>query len=398
MFRYIFVLLAFCLVSTPCFSADNEPSLIDLFGEETAQNQAETPKVEQPAAQPTDSATVAAEKPEKVDDAGIFSFLNFSFLRKKEKAQEFVRKENEPQENYLDRMTRLAEEDGDVEAALTLGYMYLYGENGVEADDAKAFKYYELAAAKDDIVALNNLGSLYFSGVGTNRDIEKAAALFKRAAELGNSEAAVNLAFIYLTARGGTDATTRSEVVRLFSQAAEGGNTTAQYMLGMIYYNGFGVTKNDDKAFIYLKKAASTFDEAQYQLGLRYMNAEGTPRNYGNAVKYLAHAANQGHVPSMIWLGDILSAGVNYPKNEVDAYVWYNVASVYDAASAAEKRDALEKRLKIEVLLQAQAKAEGFKIRPTEMTKYIHSTFGTELSKYVTKSVAEKPKPEAKNQ
>lgn len=398
MFRYILVLLAFCLISFPCFSADNEPSLMDLFGEETSKDQAIEPKKDEPSVQNVDSAAPAEEKKEKVDDAGIFSFLNFSFLRKKEKAQEFVRKENEPQENYLERMTRLAEEDGDVEAALTLGYMYLYGENGVEVDDGKAFKYYELAAAKDDVVALNNLGSLYFSGVGTNRDIEKAANLFKRAAKLGNSEAAVNLAFIYLTARGGTDATTRSEVVRLFSQAAEAGNTTAQYMLGMIYYNGFGVAKNDDKAFIYLKKAASSFDEAQYELALRYMNAEGTPRNYGNAVNNFIRAAQQGHVPSMIWLGDILAAGVNYPKNEVDAYAWYNIASVYDAENAAKKRDTLEKRLKIEVLLNAQARAEGFTPKPTEMTKYIHSTFGTELSKYVTKQTPEKTQPEEKNQ
>ncbi len=389
MFRYIFVLSAFCLISFPSFSAEEEPSLMDLFGEETAKEQTVAPKDETP----TDSSveTPKEEKKEKVDDAGIFSFLNFSFLRKKEKTQEFTRKQNEPQENYLDRMTRLAEEQGDVEAALTLGYMYLYGENGVEPDDKKAFKYYKIAAQKNDIVALNNLGSLYFSGVGTDRDVEKASSLFKRAADLGNSEAAVNLAFIYLTSTRNMDAQLRSAVVRLFSQAAEGGNTTAQYMLGMIYYNGFGVAKNDDKAFIYLKKAASTFDEAQYQLALRYMNAEGTPRNYGNAVNNLARAAHQGHVPSMIMLGDILAAGVNYPKNEVDAYIWYNVASVYDAKNAGKKRDMQEKRLKIETLLQAQAKAEGFKVNPSEMTKYIHSTFGYELAKYVTESKQEQP-------
>ncbi len=76
-----------------------------------------------------------------------FLFSIFSFLKSKEKAAEFTRQPEEPQENFLDRMTRLAEE-GDVDACLTLGYMYLYGENGVARDPERAFKYYSMAAAQ----------------------------------------------------------------------------------------------------------------------------------------------------------------------------------------------------------------------------------------------------------
>ncbi len=56
-----------------------------------------------------------------------------------------------------------------------------------------------MAAAQGDNIAINNLGSLYFSGIGTEKNFTKAAQLFEQAAQLGNTEAAVNLAFIYLT-------------------------------------------------------------------------------------------------------------------------------------------------------------------------------------------------------
>ena len=53
--------------------------------------------------------------------------------------------------------------------------MYLYGEDGVPVDYKKAFTYYNMAAAQNDPIAVNNLGSLYFSGIGTEKNFTKAA-------------------------------------------------------------------------------------------------------------------------------------------------------------------------------------------------------------------------------
>lgn len=136
-------------------------------------------------------------KPEDEEDKGIFSFMNFSFSKKKESKKVYARPD-EKKESFVQRITRQAEE-GDVNAQLTLGYMYLYGEEGVEIDYDKAFRYYSMAAAQKDNVAINNLGSLYYSGIGTEKDYLKAATLFDEAAKLGNVEASVNLAFIYLS-------------------------------------------------------------------------------------------------------------------------------------------------------------------------------------------------------
>jgi len=389
-FVFTSVLFSTSVFSLPAAANNDDMSLIDLFGEEaSAENQAlpETaPKAK--AAQQDETAT--ADKAEEED--GIFSFLNFSFLRDKKKAAEFTRKEGEAQESYLDRMTRKAEE-GDSDASLTLGYMYLYGKNGVEADATKAFQYYSMAATQGDKIAINNLGSLYFSGIGTEKDVLKAVQMFEKAAKMGNNEAAVNLAFIYLSTPSINNV--RDNITDLFQQAAEGGNITAQYMLGYAYNRGYLVEKDNKKSFDLLKNAANEFDEAQFELAQRYMNAEGTPRNYGNAVKYLTRAAHQGNVKAMAELGNILAAGKAYQQNNYQAYIWFNVASVYNFPGAAEKRDILEKTLKIEEVLQAQAAAESFKEKPTEITDYIRKSFGRDIAAFIENAMKrnnEKPR------
>lgn len=96
---------------------------------------------------------------------------------------------------------------GDIEAQLDLGYMYLYGVNGVKADYKQALAYYEQAAEKKNAVALNNLGSLYFNGLGTKVDYPTAIKYFDEAARLGSNDAAVNLAIIYL----GSDPQTKAK-------------------------------------------------------------------------------------------------------------------------------------------------------------------------------------------
>ena len=172
------------------------------------------------------------EEKKVADDRGIFSFLNFSFIRKPLSFFSSDEKENQEgeaslsdpntpkNETPLERATRLAE-NGNMDAAMTLGYMYLYGTDGVERDNAKAFHFYELAAKTGDPIALNNLGSLYFNGIGVETNYAKAIQLFELAAQKGNNDAAVNLAFIELTS---DDDEQNEKAIELMSQAAKAGN------------------------------------------------------------------------------------------------------------------------------------------------------------------------------
>ena len=89
-----------------------------------------------------------------------------------------------------------------------------------------------------------------------------------------------------------------------------------------------------------------------------------------------------------------------YPKNIYQAHILYNIASVKGAEYAASNRDALEKSMKIDEILQAQAEAEAFKETPKELTTYIRKTFGNNIKSYIDDQMpkpAETPKTNLQN-
>lgn len=329
-----------------------------------------------------------------VDDRGIFSFLNFSFIKKTfssddqedDTTQSADSTKPKIVETPLQRKIRKANE-GNVNTQLSLGYMYLYGENGVEANYEEAFKYYEMAAKQNNPIALNNLGSLYFNGIGTKRDYRKAVQLFAKAAQNGSDDAAVNLAFIYLS--GKNSAEFQKKAIELFMQAAQAGNNTAKFMLGYAYYRGFQVEQNYHKAVELIRAASDAkFDEAQHIMAMMYLNGQGIAQNYGNAVKYLKVATSQGNLDATMQLGDILAAGTIYPKDLLFAHTLFNIAAIDNVPYAAQKRDFVTKSLKIDELLEAQTEAEKFKAQPSELTSYIRQTFGYNIRRYIDENMA----------
>lgn len=314
------------------------------------------------------------------DDGGIFSFLNF---KPKKKVEAKLNIADEKRLSPLEQMIKLADK-GDINAQLMLGYSYLYGDNGAPMDYDKAFEYYAKAATQGDNIGLNNLGSLYYSGIGIPRNTSKAAILFEKAANQDNSEAAVNLAFILITGNGVQK--NAAEAINRFEQASKLKNLTAQFMYGYALYTGKFRDRNYKEAANLIKNAAVQYDDAQYVLAQMYVNGYGLPQNYGNAVKYLKLAVSQGNVGAMMMLGDILARGEKYSKDYYTAHIMFNLAAVRGAPGAAEKRAALESKLKIEELLQAQAEAERFHEKASELTAYIRQTFGNDIKSYIDDS------------
>lgn len=279
-------------------------------------------------------------------------------------------------------------EAGNVEAQLDLGYMYLYGVNGANIDYKQALHYYKLAADNGNAIALNNLGSLHFNGIGTEVNYAKAIEFFKAASDLGSDDASVNLAIIYL---GDTDSgktpNTYEEVFQLLEKAKN--NSISKYLLGYSYYVGFWVEKDLKKAFDLIKEVADNdlYDEAQYVLADFYINGLATPKNYNRAVTYLASASNQGYPDAIYKLGDIYAEGVMYTRDIKKAHIQYNIAAVMGKADAATKRDNLERSIKIEELLLVQAEAENYQASPSEKTSFIRKTYGNSLKTYIDKNI-----------
>ena len=70
---------------------------------------------------------------------------------------------------------------GDARVQRNLGCMYHSGTEGAECDYAKAFMWYERAAAQGDYIALRNLGYMYKYGEGVKQDDDKAEEFFEKA-------------------------------------------------------------------------------------------------------------------------------------------------------------------------------------------------------------------------
>lgn len=312
----------------------------------------------------------------KAEEGGLFSFLGLRFPTKDNSADA-----QKGLPTTIEETIKLAD-SGNVQAQLLLGYSYLYGENGLKADYAKAFEYYGKAALQNDPAGLNNLGSLYYGGIGIARNPAKAAILFAKAAELGDSEAAVNLGFMYISGNGAE----KNKLLALdyFEKAAAEGNIIAKFMTGYAYYIGAERPQNYAKAAPLIKAAADAgIDEAQVVLADIYINGRGFPQNYNNAVKYLRQAASQGKTEAMMTLADILTAGEKYNKDIDFAHVLYNLAAVRGETAAPAKRQLVESKMKINEVLQAQLRAENFQEKPSSLTSYIRQTFGTNIRGFI---------------
>lgn len=62
-----------------------------------------------------------------------------------------------------------------------------------KADPAAAVRLFHTGALYGDAGCMNNLGVMLERGIGTRRDVRAAAALYRRAAALGNKEASTNM-------------------------------------------------------------------------------------------------------------------------------------------------------------------------------------------------------------
>lgn len=113
----------------------------------------------------------------------------------------------------------------------------------------------EEAAKANDVEAIFVLASMYATGEGEKLDQKKALELFEKSAQLGSSNAMLQLGLIY---RNGNDLIKKDDLKALkwFEQGAKKGNPSAIHNLGVSYYKGLGITEDKAKAFKYFSQSA----------------------------------------------------------------------------------------------------------------------------------------------
>lgn len=112
---------------------------------------------------------------------------------------------------------------------------------------------------------------------------------------------------------------------------AHQGNEIAQNNLGVFYKMGFGISKNIEKAFFWLKIAAKAGHPVSQSNLASFYKEDGADQNLYKAHFWEVAAASQGHVSSQWNLGLYYSTG---SKDPTRTFYWYNEAAKNGLAKA----------------------------------------------------------------
>ena len=142
--------------------------------------------------------------------------------------------------------------ENEVPEAIThLGSAYHYSHYGLVKSDKKAAKIYRRAVQLGDVDAIVNLWKLYETGSGVKLDKKKAERLFRMAADRGSAVAQNKLAFLLHSGQK------FEEAFRYHALAADQGFTTAEHNLGYCYLTGKGTEVDLGKARYWFERAAA---------------------------------------------------------------------------------------------------------------------------------------------
>lgn len=127
----------------------------------------------------------------------------------------------------------------------------------------------------------------------TAQNAQAARDSFRKAAEAGNSQAAVLLGTLYAQGLGGPKSDW--DAVRMFRQAADAGYPRGMFNLGLMYESGRVVPVGQDyktAAHWYTEAANHGDSDAAYRLGLLYEQGRGVAKDLNEASRYYAKSTN----------------------------------------------------------------------------------------------------------
>lgn len=239
---------------------------------------------------------------------------------------------------------RAAADKGYAKAQNEIGVLYWIGE-GVEKDKAEAVRWYHKATFQHDATAMFNIGTSYYNGEGVNASSTLAYAWFLLSAEAGNAagldaakrsesehaifnDACVAIGSMYeagqelprdlqLAAAWYKKASSREGRQRLaglslqtgdYGQARESCEALAKehqpagaYCLGYLYQNGFGVPQDRKKAFKSYEEGANGGNSAALlALAMMYESGETTKVDRAQAMWLLIESGRHRNKEALV--------------------------------------------------------------------------------------------------
>lgn len=216
---------------------------------------------------------------------------------------------------------KIKESAKSVSALNDIGCMYMSGV-GTRKNMKMAVAYFIEASMKNNLFAMLNLAELYFYGYGVDRNVEKARELYTKAFEMGYTDAMVLCGDTYM--EGGVGILPDYEkAISCYQQALLKHSPFAVYRLGWVYNMDLEEIKDKDRALSYYDKAVSQkYPDALADYGIFYREGEMFPRDYQKSLEYLLRAADRGSARAMYELYTMYMCGYGVEQNYKLAKTW----------------------------------------------------------------------------
>ena len=224
--------------------------------------------------------------------------------------------------------------EGSAEAQKNLGNKYLD-----EGEFAQAMSWYQKAAAQGYSPAMNNIGYLYETAKGVNKDLQESYKWYLKAAKngFGISQRRLGVAF-YL---GDLVEKDSERSLDFFIKVADQGNAFSQDWLGRHYFQTRAQASRPSiesiKAFNYFKLASHQGFKKSYRL-LGLMSEGGLIMDFDlEKVTYWYKKAfeEDGDVDAAYLLADIYVNGMGTEIDFEKAIYWYKKAALKGDVTAA---------------------------------------------------------------
>lgn len=218
-------------------------------------------------------------------------------------------------------------EADDAKAMVYLGDLLKKGDEGVEADEKRAFELFLKAERKGNARACFKLGNCYSDGIGVEQSTQEGMKWFRKGAEQGDCDSQTILAYSYLNGEGIEK--DPSQALYWFEKAAEQGDVEAQCVAGELYFDGEGTQKDERKAEEFFLEVLSTeteggfYNSAALRLGWIYQDFY---HDDNSAFVYFKMAADAGVPIAKYNLGVYYYFGRGTTVDKHKALYWFRQA------------------------------------------------------------------------
>lgn len=228
-------------------------------------------------------------------------------------------------------------EDGSIDAMIALGdvergkYVGFWG--ATEHDYDAAMKWFKKAAELGSTEAMCKIALMYNNGDGMTRNTDSALYWYKLAADAGSVDAVFSVARSYENNYHDYE-----KAFEWYTKAYEMGDDYAASFIGYLYYDGDGVEQDYSKALEWLQKGAIENVYARFRIGEMYYKGIGVEKDYGLAREWYERALYSGNdyatMDSLTRLGQIYFNGLGVRQDKLKALEYYEEAAGYGAPTA----------------------------------------------------------------